>query len=102
MINLRSNAISFLAGLFAAAIIVAVVHLRHGQPAVIGAPAPEIAQLKTEDVPIKSVKAYPDQVKRKLNLPAAVQSNKDEHVIAATEINADRPETVTAVLDTQT
>src|SRR5713226_7577591 len=37
MINLRSNAISFLAGLFVAAIIATFVHFQHGPPAVIGA-----------------------------------------------------------------
>jgi len=100
--TMRTGAIGFVAGLLTAAIIAAIIHFRHGQPAVVAALAPELANLKTEDVPIKSVKAYPHQAKRKLNLSAAVQANKDEHVVAATKIDPDRPRTVTAVLDTHT
>lgn len=65
--------------------------------------AKEVAAVPTVAVPVKSVQAYPNPVKKKLNLPQAVQDDDRKVVVAASKVQAsDRPHTVTTLIDTET
>jgi hypothetical protein len=59
-----------------------------------------VDKVRTE---VKVVYVYPDKVKAKLDLPAAVVDDKSKQVIATGKLDAeDRPYTISGVLDTQT
>lgn len=75
---------------------------RAGQ-VVAAAQAGEVAGQPTVTVPVTSVQAYPDAVKKKLNVPKPVADDVKKKVVAASKIAAsDRPHTVTTLLDTGT
>lgn len=67
-------------------------------------PAPQVSRETTVPVVVdKPVQVYKPEVKRKLKLPAAVQADPAQHVVAATRTVPDeRPHTITTVLDTST
>lgn len=75
---------------------------RSGQ-VVVAKPAGEVAGQATVTVPVASVQAYPDAVKKKLNVPKPVADDVKKKVVAASKIAAsDRPHTVTTLLETGT
>ena len=89
---------------FALGLVVAIGGIalwQHFQPpAVEGKTAPAIANLPTEDIPIKSVKAFVPAAKRKLDLPKDVQDDPAAHVTGATTVTCDeRDKTVSSVLN---
>ncbi len=93
---MRNYVIGFILGLIASAGIT----LFHHSPAVEGKPAPAIAKLPTETVPIRSVKVYIPAAKKKLDLPTEIQLNPSDHVTAATTVLCyDRDKTVTSVIN---
>lgn len=106
MSTLKTFFAGFLAGLVCAALLDAAVHLyRHAYPgaAVVAKAAPEVQRQRTESVAVSRVRAFPQAVKHTLGLPSAVQAAPTAHVIAATKAQGTmHPQTVTAVLDTQT
>ena len=67
-------------------------------------PAPEIKRAPTKAVTIKQpLKVFAGDTKFKLKLPAAVQKNEAEHVLAATQVKgSDRPQTITTVVNEET
>ena len=66
-------------------------------------PAPELKREETVPVATDSVRVYKPAVKQKLHLPAHVQADTQQHVVASTRTpNDDRPHTVTTTLDTST
>lgn len=103
---MKDTLIGFVAGLIAAALLTAAVHLyRYAYPrqSTVAAVAPELRRQKTETVAVGHIQAYRTPTKRELGLPQAVQASRDQYVIAATKAAANlHPQTVTAVLDTQT
>lgn len=96
------------AGLLIAALAVAIYQYRPAPPSggdsVPAARAPELKRAPVANVTIKApVKAFEGDTKKKLKLPEAVQANKDEQVIAASEVKSDlRPQTVSTVVNTET
>ncbi len=75
-----------------------------GNVAVVAKPAPQLAKIEPEFIVLtQPVKAYRPKAKAALALPAPVQATETAVVLAASRIApADRPQTVTAVLDTRT
>jgi hypothetical protein len=70
-----------------------------------GAPDPAIKHEPRQDTPVQSgtVKTYPAETKRKLDLPADVRDDNSRQVLDATRVPADdHPQTVTTVIDTRT
>lgn len=66
-------------------------------------PAPELKREETVPVATDSVRVYKPAVKAKLKLPAHVQADAQQHVVASTRTpNDDRPHTVTTTLNTAT
>lgn len=66
-------------------------------------PAPPVAKIEREPVKVDAVQAYKPAAKKKLKLPAAVQTDPAQRVVAATRTPDDeRAHTVTTVLDTAT
>lgn len=72
--------------------------------AIVATPAPQIAQADVEFIAVpQPVKTYTPKAKKALKLPAAVAADDGQRVLDAARIAAsDRPQTVTAVLDTAT
>jgi hypothetical protein len=67
--------------------------------------AAEVVNLPTVAAPIAggAVQAYPDAVKKKLNLSKVVADNPKKKVVSASKVQAsDRPHTVTTLIDTDT
>lgn len=86
--------------------LVAILYVNFFQePAPVGihveaAPAPQVAKVPMVAVPAKEVQAYAPAAKKKLKLPARIQQDEKQHVVASTRTPADeRPHTVTTVLD---
>lgn len=67
-------------------------------------PAPQVSRETTVPIKVdKPVKVYRPEVKRKLKLPAAVQADPEQHVVASSRTVPDeRPHTITTTLDTRT
>lgn len=66
-------------------------------------PAPELKGLVAVPLAIDLVKVFPSEAKQKLKLPAHVQADATQHVVASIRTPADeRPHTVTTTLDTST
>lgn len=75
---------------------------RAGQ-VVVAKPAGEVSGKPTVTVSVQSVQAYPDAVKKKLNLSKSVAGDVKKKVVAASKIAASyHPHTVTTLLDTGT
>lgn len=72
--------------------------------AIVATPAPQIVQADVEFIALpQPVKTYAPKAKKALKLPAAVAADDGQRVLDAARIAAsDRPQTVTAVLDTAT
>jgi len=72
--------------------------------AIVATPAPQIVQADVEFIAVpQPVKTYAPKAKKALKLPAAVAADDGQRVLDAARIAAsDRPQTVTAVLDTAT
>lgn len=96
--------VSFAVGLLVAALTMFCYQWRFSRvPAVAAAPAAAIANETTTAVPCTTLQAYSPATKGKLNLPPAVQSDPAQHVTAATTLaSSSRPQTVTAVTNTDT
>lgn len=75
-----------------------------GSVSVPAVEAPAVRRVPTAAVTIKApVKAYQGGSKANLKLPAAVIADKDEQVIAASQVKADlHPQTISTVVDTET
>lgn len=106
--NLR-NLIVGAGALVVAAAISYVVYDRFstrpaGSDSVIATKAPAVKREPTKLVTIKApVKAYQGKTKAQLKLPAAVQADGHQQVIAASQVKAGlRPQTVSTVADTET
>lgn len=67
-------------------------------------PAPEVAKETTIPVHVAApVQVYKPVVKKKLNLPAHVQADTEQHVVASSKTaNDERQHTITTTLDTTT
>ncbi len=67
-------------------------------------PAPELSKVPHASVSIaKPVRVYAPAAKRKLNLPEAIKSDPDKHVIASSKTaNDERQHTITTVIDAAT
>lgn len=67
-------------------------------------PAPQVTRETTVPVVVaKPIKVYRPEVKRKLKLPAPVQADPEQHVVASSRTVPDeRPHTITTTLDTRT
>lgn len=67
-------------------------------------PAPQVSRETTVPVAVNApAQVYRPEVKRKLKLPAAVQANPKQHVVASSRTAPDeRPHTITTILDTDT
>ena len=65
-------------------------------------PAKEVRTVEKIVYQVKYVKVYPDKVKAKLDLPAAVAADVKKKVVATGKLDAeDRPYTLSAVLDVE-
>lgn len=75
-----------------------------GGDSVIATEAPAVRKVTTEQVVIKApVKAFKGRTKANLKLPAAVQADPKQEVIAASQVkSALRPQTVSTVVNTET
>lgn len=75
-----------------------------GSESVIAAVAPAVKNEPVVSTPIKApVKTYRGKTKARLELPASVQADDHQQVIAASQVKADlRPQTVSTVVNTKT
>lgn len=75
-----------------------------GSASVVATIAPAVRSEPVVPVTIKApVKAYEGKTKARLKLPAAVQADEHEQVIAASQVKSDlRPQTVSTTIDTET
>lgn len=75
-----------------------------GSDSVLADKAPAIGKQPVTEITIAApVKAYTGNTKRNLKLPAAVQADPKQQVIAASQVKADlRPQTVSTVINTET
>jgi len=75
-----------------------------GSDSVLAEVAPAVRKEPTAEVMIKQpVRAYQGESKARLKLPAAVQADPNQQVIAASQVKADlRPQTVSTVVNTET
>lgn len=65
--------------------------------------APQLAHVSTETIKPPSVTVFVSAAKKKLPLPAQVQADTHQHVLASSQISADlHPQNVTTVIDDQT
>lgn len=63
-------------------------------------PASEVAHVGTEAVACKQIIVYKEAAKQKLNLPAPIANDPNQHVIAATDVKPDEhTNTVVTVVD---
>lgn len=70
---------------------------------VIATKAPEVKLEPTVDTPIKSIKSYKSNIKKKLKLPQAVVEDEHKLVIASSKVQSDdHPHTITSTINTQT
>ena len=66
-------------------------------------PAPELKRAKTAPLKLDTIQAHAPHVKRDLQLPAAVQADAKQHVIASSRTaNDERRHTVTTLVDAET
>lgn len=66
-------------------------------------PAPEVAKEPTTPLQVEFVKVFSPEAKKKLKLPAPVQTDATQHVVASTKTpNDERQHTVTTVLNSGT
>lgn len=96
-------AIGLLLAAFAAAGIAAWKTWWPSLPSVLAPTSPKVDDIKTETKDCKTVQAFKDPAKRKLDLPEHVQKDEQASVIAAAPIPpSDYPRTATAVLHRDT
>lgn len=104
---LQSNLIYIKVGI-AALIAAALWWNFKPSPAPVGTPAvaqsaPQLAHVATESIKPPSVAVYAPAAKKNLSLPAVVQSDRHQHVLASSRLAADRhPQTVTTTIDDTT
>lgn len=72
-------------------------------PMVPAVPAPVLKTVEKITIAPPAVQVYAPKAKKKLKLPAAMQADPAQHVIAASQVRADeRPHTVITLLDERT
>jgi hypothetical protein len=101
---LRDGFVGFLIGIALTCAVTAMWQWRAAViPAEPGAPSRETANQPIEEINLSApLKVYSNAVKRKLGLPPVVASADQARVLASTTTAGnDRPQTVTAVLDTK-
>ena len=91
--------------------VLAIVYLAYdrwskpsGTESVIAKQAPAVAHEPIVEVPIKApVKTFQGKSKERLKLPAAVQADPNQQVIAASQVKSElRPQTISTVVNTET
>lgn len=96
-------AVGIVIGLLLAAIACAWLEHKPRLSSVLASAAKELANEETTIKEYQKVVVYRDKVKKKLDLPAAIQKDPDKHVVAASPIPpSDYPHTMTAVYDSGT
>jgi hypothetical protein len=68
------------------------------EPSILAQPAKELKNEKPETLSCRPIVVYPDRVKRKLSLPAAVVKDPVQKIVGSTQVKAsDYPHTVSAL-----
>lgn len=104
---LSANLIYIKLGVVAIVVVLAWLHFKPQQKpvgeAATAQSAPQLAHVATEQIKPPGVTVYKPEAKKKLNLPASIQGNPAQHVVASSRINANlNPQTVTTVIDDKT